>query len=362
MNTLYSTQKQRNSNIELLRIVAMFMIVLSHICVHSDFHTSSLPFSFNKLFLQFGTLGNLGTDIFIIITGYFLCTSAFKLKNIIKLHNQVWFYSIVCFFVFYFCFNYNYSAEEYLMVFLPTIYKEYWFFSAYFILFIFSPFINKFLLTLNQKNYKIFLTISIVLWVIIPTFTDQTMYANDIILFLLLYSIGAYFKLYPQNVFQKFNVRLSISIVSLFLIFFSTTIINLLAIKFTSMSGLGLLFYDKNSILTLLCATGLCSLAIYAKPNYNKFINKLGSCTFGIYLIHDNFAFREVVWKQVLFLPQYSHLILLPLIIILTATVVFIICSIIELIRQKTIAKPMLELSTKFVYKIENLFNRLIKK
>ncbi len=363
MSTILFNQKtQRNSNVELLRIIAMFMIVLSHICVHSNFQTGAMPFSFNKLFLQFGTLGNLGTDIFIIITGYFLCTSAFKPNNLIKLHNQVWFYSVISFLIFLFCFNYNYTFEEYLMVFLPTIFKEYWFFSAYFILFIFSPFINMFLQTLDQNKHTIFLGLAILLWVVIPTFTKQPMFAGDLILFLLLYSIGAYLKFYPQNVFNNFNVRLGVTIISILLLFLSTTIIDLVAIKFNSLSNQGLLFYNKNSLLTLFGAIGLCSLAIYAKPNYSTFINKLGGCTFGVYLIHENFAFREVVWKQILNLPQFSQSIFLPLIILLVAIGVYAVCTMIEFIRQKTISKPMQEISEKIVYKIKDLFLRLIQK
>ena len=61
-------KQQRNSSIELLRIVAMLFIVLSHLCVHNGVDVNALPYSFNKIFLQCGILGNIGVNVFVIIT------------------------------------------------------------------------------------------------------------------------------------------------------------------------------------------------------------------------------------------------------------------------------------------------------
>jgi len=96
---LETSPSVRNSAIELLRIIAMLFIVLSHFCVHSNFNLSQMPFSFNKTILQWGALGNLGVDIFMIISGFFLCKSKLKTKSISKLLTQVWFYSVFLFFI-----------------------------------------------------------------------------------------------------------------------------------------------------------------------------------------------------------------------------------------------------------------------
>ena len=63
--------KERQSNIEILRIFAMSVIILSHISVHGIVNYDSIcP---NKIFtdlFQFG--GGIGNNLFILIMGYFL--------------------------------------------------------------------------------------------------------------------------------------------------------------------------------------------------------------------------------------------------------------------------------------------------
>ena len=60
--------KKRNSSLELLRILAMLFIVISHYSVHGGFNLNSINLLFNKVFLQVSTLGNLGVNIFVLIS------------------------------------------------------------------------------------------------------------------------------------------------------------------------------------------------------------------------------------------------------------------------------------------------------
>lgn len=64
----------RSSNIELLRIIAMFMVVLGHYYVKGGFPDDSLM-NTSKLVMQFlGSWSKIAVDIFVIISGYFLVT------------------------------------------------------------------------------------------------------------------------------------------------------------------------------------------------------------------------------------------------------------------------------------------------
>ena len=64
---------KRLSGIELLRLFAMFGIVLSHWGGHGSWQLESdNTYLYNKVFLQFTQyLGEIGNCIFILITGYF---------------------------------------------------------------------------------------------------------------------------------------------------------------------------------------------------------------------------------------------------------------------------------------------------
>ena len=93
--------KSRNSNIELLRIISIIMIVISHYCVHSPvgIEVSDLNIGITRFLLEFLTFGNFGSILFVLISGYYLINSkGIKLQKLLKLVFQILFYSIIIYF------------------------------------------------------------------------------------------------------------------------------------------------------------------------------------------------------------------------------------------------------------------------
>lgn len=332
---------QRNSSIEVLRIAAMVLIVLSHVCRHSGFDLSDMPLSLNRFAVQWGALGNLGVDIYLMITGYFLCTKTSTLRSLPKLFVQVWFYSIVFFLVCKFGFHRTYSLRELVQVVLPTLFEEYWFFTAYVVLMVLCPGINLLLDHATQKQMKTALMCLLVIWVIIPTLTTRKLYGNELAQFILFYIIGAYFRKYPDNILRRRGVRGTLIACSIALLLLSTVVLEVLGLKISALANKGSLFFSRSSVLIVGAAVGLFSCAVYCKPFTNRFINAVAGCTFGVYLIHDNLGMRDVLWKQVLQLKGLSHSVWLIPAMLGAALAVFAGATIIELLRQKTVAKPM---------------------
>ena len=88
--------EKRLSNFELLRIISMILIVSSHYVLHAPEFTKGL--TVNKYILDFISLGGkIGVNCFILITGFFLVKSEFKLDKFIKLIMEVFTYSIFMF-------------------------------------------------------------------------------------------------------------------------------------------------------------------------------------------------------------------------------------------------------------------------
>ena len=337
----------RNSSVELLRIVAMLMIVLSHVCVHSGIDRGSMPLSLNRIFIRWGSLGNLGVDIFVMISGYFLCTKKNPTTSLGKLLVQVWFYSVGLFIVCWLGFGYSYAKKDLLEVFLPTIFSEYWFFTAYFVLLMISPYLNAFLSQGNREGLQKLLFVLVLLWVLIPTFTRQGMYGAEIPQFILFYMIGAYFRMHPDNCFQHKRIRMLVTLCSFGLLFSSTVIFEVIGTRISFFVNQDALLYERRSLLVVGCAVGLFTNAIYAKPFTNRFVNEVAACTFGVYLIHDNPAVRKILWRQLLPNAQFLDSPFLILRILGSAAVVFVCAAGIEYLRQKTVAKPMLNIYEK---------------
>ena len=89
-------QKQRSSNLELLRIISMFLIVMHHYAVHGGFQLLEKDLSLNKIIIQIlSGGGQLGVNLFILISGYFLIDSEFKINKLLKLIFETFFYSVI---------------------------------------------------------------------------------------------------------------------------------------------------------------------------------------------------------------------------------------------------------------------------
>ena len=90
----------RNSSIELLRIVAMFMILAHHFVVHNGYDVKNLPLGPERIFFQLVMQGGgkVGVVIFFTISAWFFLdkeqTIKSNLKRIWILEREVLFWSL----------------------------------------------------------------------------------------------------------------------------------------------------------------------------------------------------------------------------------------------------------------------------
>lgn len=90
--------KQRDSNIELLRVVAMLMIILHHYCLNSGIQEliDVNHLTANAVLLQLMSVGGkLGINVFFLISGYYLYYCNFKALHIVKMLAEVIFYTLL---------------------------------------------------------------------------------------------------------------------------------------------------------------------------------------------------------------------------------------------------------------------------
>lgn len=98
-----------------------------------------------------------------------------------------------------------------------------------------------------------------------------------------------------------------------------------------------------NSI--LIFTLSISTLILFSKIDIGniKWINIISSATFGVYLIHDNKLMRDFLWVKIFKNSTYiksNQLILYSIIVIL---IVYILCTLIDLIRIYILEKPILE-------------------
>lgn len=306
-------KKGRQSNFELMRILSMFMIVLWHV-IKNNINFVETPNIVHFFLMIIICTIVIHVNSFVMVSGYF---SSSKKKNSWKkafsLVGVTWFYKVAIALILFFVTVGVLGPNELLKEFFPLdIIRSYWFINCYILLLLLSPFLNILLDHLTESQYRKLLLTSFLLFSVLPFVTNQTMVSNDgfnLIQFIFLYLIGAYFMRYPleKNYHFKYFSKNKIQVLSLLL--FLTCIFFNLCIYFLSL-------YLKGIDQVLLQEVGEAlhhSIFCYSSPIIiiqtiayfqffktlsfqNKWINLVASLTFGVYLFHENYYLKLILY------------------------------------------------------------------
>ena len=160
-------KKERKSNFEILRILAMVLIISYHFVFHSNYNYGTIN-AHDFILRTFWLFGEIGVNLFMLISGYFMVHSKFSLKKVIRLVLEVNFYYIIGVILSnHFSdadkIDFNTTKKIFLNGF-PVLNNVYWFTGAYILVYIFSPYINTMIKGLSQKDYQKLLMIVLVIW------------------------------------------------------------------------------------------------------------------------------------------------------------------------------------------------------
>lgn len=314
-------KKDRDLNIELLRIVSMMMIIILHYIQHSEilYVTKNQT---NYVIIQFiQIMCRVSVNCFWFISGYYLVKAKFKTERALNLWGKVLFYSITLLIINFLITGKWQKVQKAI---LPVYSKEYWFITAYISIYMLLPVINKLLNSLTQKQFRYLLIVYYVFAIIfVPS--------NFLLISFLLFSIGAYIRLYKNDYVGENNIlKYLIVIIVTFIIYIllSSTNINYNKV---------LKIIDFESIL-IICASVYIFLAFKNLKITNRILSSLiklfAPTTIAVYIIHEN-IFSRVIWNNIFHTIKYSESPYLIIHLIISCIIVFITCSIIEIIRNK---------------------------
>lgn len=163
-------ERQRNSSIELLRIIAMFMILAHHFIGHNGYDVLKLPLGPERIFFQLVMAGGgkVGAVIFFSISAWFFLdreqTIKSNLKRVWIMERELLFWSL-CLVAFYLVFD-RADLSMTLMVksVMPLSMGVWWYATAYAIFLAFLPFLAKGLKALGREYHLALATTVLVIW------------------------------------------------------------------------------------------------------------------------------------------------------------------------------------------------------
>lgn len=341
--------KERVSNYELLRIVSMFFIVLYHTIHHGNIINNCTNEGL-KIILEFIMLVIVvHVNSFVLVTGYFQSKSSFKQSKLWSIINANWFYKAFIVIIFAILNIEKFTTVDLFINFFPLNLTEYWFINPYLVIYCLSPFLNKFIDSLDKKIYQKLLIVLFIILSIFPYVTGNQIYPNDgftLYNFVILYLIGAYLRRYPlkesylfknlsNNYFQIFTIVVFFACIIINYSFNRTAYSILGTNSLFDMFGYNIINMTRAYSNPIVIIQSLAFFTFFGTLNFkSKLINRLSKLTLGVYIIHDNLYIRRNIYKWIGIdgpeVISYKYIIYA----ILAALIIYIGCSFIEWIRQ----------------------------
>ena len=328
---------QRNYGIDLLRITSMIMILILHILGQGGILNQFNPLSLNYEMMWFLEIACFcAVNCYGLISGYVGIDKQYSYSNLILLWLQVFYYSVLITIIFAVLNPGTVGKANFVFSLLPVFTKRYWYFSSYFALALFIPFINKSLNKFTKNEACILISILFVFTSVIPTFLS---FGNDpfslksgysAIWLLELYIIGAFIK--------KFGLFDNIKSKTLMLIYFIIIIISLIFKSVMDIISINII--DSNLLIDYTSPTifisALCLFIVFIRLKVDfklcNLISFFSSSAFSVYLIHTNNLVFNCLENIFIFVYKYNTL-NLTLFVLSVSLLVFVILVILDKIR-----------------------------
>lgn len=284
----------RQSNFELLRIVAMLLVLT----VHAGFYSLGMPTadtsalaSFTRIFFQ--SVSVIAVLLFVLISGWFGIRT--KVKSVLRFVFQCLFYSLIIYVVML-CLGrakFDWKSLQNVLLFV----NSFWFVKAYLMLMILAPILNAFVEHAEERQF---------LWLLVAFFVFQSIYGwlttgaawlergYSVVAFIGLYMLARYVRLYPSKAFslpRKWDM----------LIYWAIVIVQTIVLYWMIKAGCSNDTLDKVFRLTspIVIAEALYLMLYFSKLNFqNKFVNWMAGSCFAVFLIQQNPYFGK---------PIYAH-------------------------------------------------------
>lgn len=197
------TQSNRNFGIDILRMLAMYFVVIGHVLAKGNVLNSTLPFSLSyELLWALKIVSMCAVNTFGIISGYVGYKHGHRLASWVFLWFKVIVYSFGITVLFYVLDN-SITVVQLIKSAFPVVGGEYWYFNAYLGCCVLVPLIDTAVENTSKEQLKVASVIGFLLFSVIGTISIHDVftmeYGYSVLWLSILYFIGAVIKKYDQD-------------------------------------------------------------------------------------------------------------------------------------------------------------------
>lgn len=323
---------RRESGIELLKIIAIFAIVISHTVQTLTSKNTQVGFSdyvfdishsttdaLTFVFMLFRYLGQFGNIVFFICSAWFLVDSSKSSgKKVVNLIFEIWSVSIIILVITYALLDGNISKNFIFNALFPTSKASNWYMTCYILFYLIHPFLNGIADRLTQKRHLLFVSVAFFLYYIVSylhaiVFGGTLFFASSLIQWSVIYFTVSYIKKYTPQFCENIKANFALLFLACAGHIFVVFAINVIGLKIDAMDGKAL-----NPVAVIgpfLIIIAITLFNIFRKLKFkNILINYVSSLSMLIYIIHENILlrtyFRPRIWQYIFLNYGYTHLLL----------------------------------------------------
>lgn len=358
-------REQRQSGIEILKIIAILLVVISHVTqtlvsenTVVDLHgyvlkigsaTTSIQMLIINIFYYFGA--SLGNTIFFICTAWFLVSKEKPARRkALHIFIDVWAISVLWLAVVLIDRHGELPLKTIVKQLIPTTYANNWYMTCYIIFLLIYPLLNTVINNLTQRQLLRVIFVAGFLWIGMNFLLPGIFFTSKLIIWTTIYFIIAYLKLFlPKSQNSK---KVNIIMLILGLLGFVGVIIltNILGLHIAFFSNKLLRWNNVCNPFGILIAIGALNL-LRQSAYRNGFVNYVSRLSMFVYLIHENQLFRRyyrpVIWKWIYDSFGYNKV---GLWILLFSLILFIAALVVSALYKISIQKLTAKIASKLYF------------
>lgn len=298
----------RDSGIELLKIIAIILIVISHVVQtlesenpyisYQDYilnlsnATTNCRHFILILFRHFGALGN---SVFFVCSAWFLLRSSrIKKRKWFFMMVEIWVVSITILIVTFVLMHGNISGKIILKSLFPTLFTSNWYLTCYLLFYPITPLLNLVIKHLNKQTlfrvsagfFLFNCCFGFIIW--------DWVFPSTILLWITIYFVMAYLQLYMTDFSNDRKKNCGVFILGMTGFAGIVLLTNILGLHISFFKDQMLHWATYGNPFLIIMAIAMFNIArnIHFK---NAFINYISSLSLLIYIIHDNLILRTYV-------------------------------------------------------------------
>lgn len=248
----------------------------------------------------------VAVNAYMLLSGYFLSTSYFKLSRLIKLYLQIWFYSVLIGMGAYLFGIYpqeEFSLHYVLTLIFPITMGHYWFMTAYVFLYIFMPILSFAVRGMDKKQFILSLillfTVFSLVKSILPARVEMDGQGYDVLWYICVFMAAAYIRKFGFKPYEKRGMSLILYLAGVLLCFGELMLLHMVYIKTGALEHIMKISIEYNHFFPFIASLGIVGVfkELRLPDGFGKFINRISPYTLGVYLLHENLGVRYA-WQK----------------------------------------------------------------